>query len=93
MNEYLVQKDYWKLVEEVAKDLEIVETKFDNYDAKNCLKDKVSFHEFRSELAKNLKDMEFIKDSYSDPKKQAQFEKAMFVYKCNEFLAKRYQDY
>jgi hypothetical protein len=69
MEGYLDEKEYWKLVDEVAQDLECFQTKLNSNDAKNCLKDKVTFHKFRSELAKNLKEMEGIKDSFLDPKK------------------------
>lgn len=57
-------------MEELAKEMEKVETPVKGGDFKSFLRDKRTFDEFKDELTREFKEMKGIKDSYPDNSKK-----------------------
>ena len=70
INEFLKKSGYNKLVEEIALELDKVESPAEGGDFKSFLRNQETFHEFKENLTKDFEEMKGVKDAYpEDPKR------------------------
>ena len=70
IQQFIEDKKYWALTDEVAKELEQAEKKVPRgFSHPFSFYTRESFQKYRENLAKNLKNMDGVKGTYSDPDK------------------------